>query len=239
MYSNRMLPALFGQTAEASGRATKEAADKPAMLGRLLNVEVRRASRSATSPARHRLASPAHTASHRITPHHTASHRTIPLRRSGASSALARTRKFRTTACSAVLRAGASLGCNLRSRRLQPHMAEAAILCAQAAALCAQAATSCVQALLWTDRATSRAWARQERSEDTDQLLRQRAGRRRQRWRRRVWPGGRVVVVKPADAVQGAGEPAVAHSAHTGRRRSCGSGAGGGGRGAFPRGVGR
>ena len=30
LYSNRVLPALFGQTAEASGRAIKAAADKPA-----------------------------------------------------------------------------------------------------------------------------------------------------------------------------------------------------------------
>ena len=42
----KVLPALFGQTAEASGRATKAAADKPATLGRLLSVEDRREFRS-------------------------------------------------------------------------------------------------------------------------------------------------------------------------------------------------
>jgi hypothetical protein len=42
----KVLPALFGQTAEASGRATKAAADKPAALGRLLSVEERREFRS-------------------------------------------------------------------------------------------------------------------------------------------------------------------------------------------------
>ena len=42
----QVLPALFGQTAEASGRATKAAADKPAALGRLLSIEERREFRS-------------------------------------------------------------------------------------------------------------------------------------------------------------------------------------------------
>ena len=42
----KVLPALFGQTAEASGRATKAAADKPATLGRLLSVDERREFRS-------------------------------------------------------------------------------------------------------------------------------------------------------------------------------------------------
>ena len=46
LYSNRVLPALFGQTAEASGRAIKAVADKPAALGRLLSVEERREFRS-------------------------------------------------------------------------------------------------------------------------------------------------------------------------------------------------
>ena len=38
LFTNRLLPALFGQIGEASGKATKEAADKPAVLGRLLSA---------------------------------------------------------------------------------------------------------------------------------------------------------------------------------------------------------
>ena len=41
LYSNRLLPAIFGQIQERSGSATKAAAlaDKPALLGRLLPAE--------------------------------------------------------------------------------------------------------------------------------------------------------------------------------------------------------
>ncbi len=46
LYENRVLPALFGQTAEASGKATKEAVDKPAGIGRLLTKDERREMRS-------------------------------------------------------------------------------------------------------------------------------------------------------------------------------------------------